>query len=425
MSQTSEKTRVNMFFVLIALISAPIFAQDYYDDYYYNDYYGDYYDNDYYAEYTAEEPAVVQETVTPEGERINIRVPLFQDYRSPLSIANPANPSLPANNTIARLKGTVWRADKPVLRTNSRNVVSQERVFLFFQTNRDAIAYVYAPAQTHTAPIWPQSGEFFPLIPLVATNVYSPVPRAVLPAPEDVTITNIQYIFEPLELTNYNIEEVWIDLIDDAVYAPSNYQTVHTNTDVVTNIERSGYYITTNQIMTITTNITQYNLDEVIGERSMAVTNITPVTNSFLDVDVNNTNFDPYAPFSLDELPGLEGRRIPPLNGVSELSQGLKNAVLNFVAQEIGRSEFYKNLGGDTGGIFLYETGDIDNPFKIIFLRLDNGQDLYEYSIDTNIEVRAATEAADRARELYIRILTEKINMKLYKQVRAPRPVSR
>ncbi|MGL5956971.1 MAG: hypothetical protein ACRC0X_10325 [Brevinema sp.] len=408
------------FLLICIIVLTAVHTQDYeeyeyYDEYagYYDEGYSDYYD-EYYDEYTeiAEEPTLeipieppITNDLVPNLEEqtvTNIFIPILQTYRSPI-VVDPNDPKLPGNHHLVKLRGMVWRSDGTVLRTNSRGVVSEQRLFIFFDKERDAIAYQYA--FDRSTPMWPEKGSFIPLFPLLWTNDFVPVPSV----PDPLSNTNmiqgsIQYIVEPLIMRNYQYEKVLELLMNQAqerITDKRDFDTVHTNTMVTTNVSRRGIIIVTNTTMSVITNITRYDFDRIIEVQQSGVTNIIQETN-IINKDIN-TN---------DEI-----SMIP--SSISGIVQSMYLLPLKVFAQEVLLdNQYIETIGGASGGIFIHETGDSDNPYQIIFLSLDEGMYLYEYNMSSPFDVRDSTiQASQQARELYIRILNERINMRRFQQV--------
>ncbi|MGL4389229.1 MAG: hypothetical protein ACRCTJ_07550, partial [Brevinema sp.] len=92
-----------------------------------------------------------------------------------------------------------------------------------------------------------------------------------------------------------------------------------------------------------------------------------------------------------------------------------------FIAQLISSLEsnqYVINIGGQNGGIFVHRTRNPEKPYKVIFLSMESGITLYELSIDNSFDVRFAdAQAIIEARELYIKLLNDRINFQKYEQI--------
>ncbi|MGL4388182.1 MAG: hypothetical protein ACRCTJ_02160, partial [Brevinema sp.] len=66
-------------------------------------------------------------------------LPVLTDYK-PLSVVDPTNPELPANHQLKKIRGTIWKGNRRLLITNDYNIVKEQRLYLYFSENRDAIA---------------------------------------------------------------------------------------------------------------------------------------------------------------------------------------------------------------------------------------------------------------------------------------------
>ena len=393
---------------------------------------------------------------TEEAPKTIISVPIYQNYRIPM-VVDPKNPKLPANHNLARLRGSIWRGEGIVIRTNSRGVLGEYRPFIFFSTQEDAIAYKYVPVGQQKLPDSPRTDKYMALNPLLKTNNFVPVMAPQADPLGTVALDNrIQFVANPLSLKNTDYEaalEVMRLQIEENNKS-KDFTTVNTNIGVVAQPVvapaptivncPAQFYITTNRTITITTNVTQNviqnesaqvpTLPFVIQEGVTQVQDIPSMQTMFQGVpefpDMNTPEIrDPQDDadfFSTDQYPSYS---MDPENLYDAYADdqfgSLEFLPLKMIAQDMSASDladdqYIINVGEKNSGIFIHRTDDINNPYKVIFLALDGAMNLYEYNIDNTFDVRDSnSDTSQKARELYLRILDEKINMKKFQRVRA------
>lgn len=409
-------------------------------------------------------------TSTAEANNVitNIYIPLFQTYRSP-NIVDGTNLTLPGNHRLVRARGSVWRSDNTVLQTNRNGVVSEQRLFIFFDRDRDAISYEFALARERDIPAWPQKSSFIPLLPLLQTNSFIPVPKASINSNERLSNT-IRYMIKPEVMKTYDYENALNKLIESQRSDSKDYKTIHTNVTFITNKIERPFVVLTNDSVLIETNITSFSSETTVNIESGGSTNTVSIDNSLLsEIDNANNYNDSLNSYQYDDVQN-DTITLPPISSLPELpgtgqddaeygdyTENVDNVDQEYVdyyenysgsdenldnlydvygqakyipqrmfAQEISQktedemaSKYVVNFGGDNGGVFIHETGDIDNPYRVIFLSLDQGIYLYEYNINSSFDARNdKIRASAQARDLYKRILDERINMKRFKRVR-------
>ena len=406
----------------------------------------------------AEEDLVDLATDVEEGPKTIINVPIYKDYRIPM-VVDPKNPKLPANHNLSKLRGTIWRGDEVVIRTNSRGVLGEYRPFIFFSANEDAVAYKYVPVNQQKLPDFPRTDNYMVLNPLLETNNFVPVMAAKADPLGNVALDNrIKFTANPLLSNHQNYEAALekLRLQMEENNRSQDFTTVTTNIGVVQEPELepevaapiiinqpTQFYITTNRTITIITNVTQNVLENeavqvptipfIIRDGATQVQDIPSMQTMFQGVPEfpNMTTPEVQAPeeeidfFPTDQYPSYSMDPENLYDAYAENQFGsLKLLPLKMLAQNINNPEladdqYVINVGEKNGGIFIHKTDNINDPYKVIFLTLDGAMNLYEYNIDNTFDVRDAnSDTSQKARELYLKILDEKINMKKYQKVR-------
>ena len=416
------------------------------------------------GEYAYEEETEELAGDTEEAPKTIISVPIYQNYRIPM-VVDPKNPKLPANHNFARLRGTIWRGDEIVIRTNSRGVLGEYRPFIFFSANEDAIAYKYVPLNQQKLPESPRTDNYMTLNPLLKTNNFVPVMAAKADPLGNVALDNrIKFVINPLSLNNKDYEAALekMRLQIEENNKSQDFTTVNTNIGVIAQPVvapaptivncPAQFYVTTNRTITIITNVTQNvipnvttnvtqseiiqvpTLPFVIQEGVTQVQEIPSMQTMFQGVpefpDLNTPEIkapnDEVDFFSTDQYPSYS---MDPENLYDAYADdqfgSLEFLPLKMVAQDmsdldLADDQYVINVGEQNSGIFIHKTDSIKDPYKVIFLALDAAMNLYEYNIDNTFDVRDAnSDTSQKARELYLRILDEKINMKKFQRVRA------
>jgi len=354
-----------------------------------------------------------------------INIPLYKDYRLPMAV-DPKNPKLPANHNLAKLRGTIWRGDDVVIRTNERGVLAEYRPFIFFDANEDSIAYKYVPVGQQKLPEFPRTHNYIVLNPLLKTNNYVPAMVAQAKPLGTVALDNrIKFVVNPLLLNNQSYEAALekMRLQAEENRKSKDFTTVTTNIGTIVQEPDPSQLmvITTNRTMTIITNIIQNELIQIQDipsmQRMFNGSSELPIINTS---DIQEDDF-----FSTDQYPSYT---IDPENlydAYADNQFGSLNFLpLKMIAQDMNQSDladdqYVINVGERNSGIFIHKTDDIKDPYKVIFLALDEAMNLYEYNTGTTFDVRDPnSNVSQKARELYIKILDEKINMKKFQKVR-------
>ena len=416
------------------------------------------------GEYAYEEEIEELTGDTEEAPKTIISVPIYKDYRIPM-VVDPKNPKLPANHNLARLRGSIWRGEGIVIRTNGRGVLGEYRPFIFFSANEDAVAYKYVPVGQQKLPNSPRTDNYMALNPLLKTNNFVPVMAPQADPLGTVTLDKrIQFVANPLSLKNTDYEAALelMRLQIEENNKSKDFTTVNTNIGVIAQPVvapaptivncPAQFYVTTNRTITIITNVTQNvipnvttnvtqseiiqvpTLPFVIQEGVTQVQEIPSMQTMFQGVpefpDLNTPEIkapnDEVDFFSTDQYPSYS---MDPENLYDAYADdqfgSLEFLPLKMVAQDmsdldLADDQYVINVGEQNSGIFIHKTDSIKDPYKVIFLALDAAMNLYEYNIDNTFDVRDAnSDTSQKARELYLRILDEKINMKKFQRVRA------
>ena len=403
------------------------------------------------------EEEIVDLVTDTEEPKAVINVPLYQNYRIPM-VVDPKNPKLPANHNLARLRGTIWRGDEVVIRTNARGVLGEYRPFIFFNAKEDAIAYRYVPVGQQKLPEFPRTDNYIVLNPLLKTNNYVPTMAAQADPLGNIALDNrIKFVANPLLLNHQSYEAALekMRLQAEENRKSKDSTTVTTNIGVIAEPAEeevvqaptivncpAQFYVTTNRTITIITNVTQNVIQNetiqvptipfVIQEGTTQVQDIPSMQTMFQGVpefpEINTPEIqEPQEAdfFSTDQYPsyGMDPEYLYDAYADNQFGS-LNFSPLKMVAQNINQTDladdqYVINVGEQNSGIFVHQTDDINVPYKVIFLALDEAMNLYEYSVDNAFDVRDSnSDTSQKARELYLQILEEKINMKKFQRVR-------
>ncbi len=376
---------IRYFVFLLCLFTINTYAQDYYDDYEYGDEYGygeygeeygydeyaDEYGDEYADEYGDDEYGYDEEEpdTSPNYE-------ILQNYTSPF-IIDPNDPKLPPNHHISRLKGTVWRSDDTFLKTNSRGVISEHRLYIFFNEDRDAISYQYASIRSRDVPMWPDDSFFISLRPVLRQSDFIPHTEGEF-RNEPLRSGDIQYNVNIPAMRNYQYEEVLKKLM-------SNHK-AETNT------------IINPEINTIINPVTNPEINMVTNSVTNIVTNsVIQITTNFPQHNNDDNNYDyyhnsPHSPSFDDDFPRFNTDEFPSFidNSFSFESMPTRLLAQELQLEGVGLLDFQYlvNVGEAHKGVFIHKTGDDRFPYKVIILQLDqSGVYLYEHHYDSNSPV--------------------------------------
>ncbi|MDK2818752.1 MAG: hypothetical protein KFW21_04815, partial [Spirochaetota bacterium] len=362
-------------------------------------------DADYGEEASYEEEVDADNNAPEAGATTVIKMPLYQDYRLPM-VVDPKNPKLPANHKISKLRGTVWRGNEVVIRTNKNGALAEYRPFIFFDTKEDAIAYKYLSIDQQKLPDFPRMNNYMVLNPLLQTNNYIPMMAVKADPLRNIALDKrIDFTVNPIVLNNQSYVAALekIRLQEEENNKSKDIITVNTN---------------------IMENIIEFKAETPIEEFSVTTNRSLSILTNVISSDETQNMQQKYSlekseySFSTDEYPSQD---------VGDQLGFLQFSPLYMIAQNINQAtldpdQYVINVGGDNSGIFVHETGDIINPYKVIFLALDDAMNLYEYTVENTFDVRDSTSGTSQtARELYLRILDEKISMKQFQKVRMNR----
>jgi len=304
--------------------------------------------------------------------KIEVSVPILQLYKGPFHI-DADKPNLPPTHQLTKLRGTVWRGSKKYIISNSAGAVACKRMYIYFDKDRDAIAYKYESYKSFRVPNMPSFDAFIPLIPLLKTNTFTPI--------KSDTLSELSNILKK-ENKYSNITPIF------DVVAP-----------IVTNVESKK------DIEIINEQNEQIDI-EIIDEEDEQIEESNDATNI--------TEEEIYEEEYLEEYPIDESYEY-------DITAGLKKLPITMVAQEIAINEnnqYIINIGGNTSGIFVHKTKNSREPYTVIFLSMESGMTLYEHHIKNSFDVRDSwSEASKKAREIYIKILNEKIDMQQFKKI--------
>ncbi len=358
---------IRYFVFLLCFFTINTYTQDYYyDDYEYGDEYGDEYADEYgYGKYADEygyddEYADEYDDEYGYDEEVEPDTPpnyeILPNYISPF-IIDPNDPKLPPNHHISRLKGTVWRSDDTFLKTNSRGVISEHRLYIFFNEDRDAISYQYASIRSGDVPIWPDDSFFISLRPVLRQSDFIPHTEGEF-RNEPLRGGDIQYNVNIPAMRNYQYEEALKKLMSSAK--------IETNTEInpeINIVTNSVTNIVTNSVIQIITNSPHYNNYD---------------NNNYH----NSPSFDDGFPrFNTDEFPSFID------NSFSFDSMPTRLLAQELRLEGVGLLDFQYlvNVGEAHKGVFVHKTGDDRFPYKVIILQLDqSGVYLYEHHYDSN-----------------------------------------
>ncbi|MGL4562061.1 MAG: hypothetical protein ACRCV0_07240 [Brevinema sp.] len=322
-------------------------------------------------------------------------LPVLQDYK-PILTVDPINPELPANHQLKKIRNSIWRGTKRILSTNKYGVVQARRVYLFFSEDRDAIAYRYMPYDSRHLPSEPSQGEYIPLIPLLQTNT--------VPNLESVTLKKFKDI--PLN-TNAQDYQIQFDIGTQITNIPSfNISQTNTNITILntpTNKAAIAPIVPQSETNEPSVEIVQDQPNDNVLVEEEAVDLENELETEILDEEV------------LSDDQGYEDD--PVENEYARLTYREPH----FVAQLMStpeQNQYVINIGGQNAGIFVHKTRNPEKPYKVIFLSMESGIVLYELSIENSFNVRVSdSQAVIEARELYIKLLNDRINFQKYDQI--------
>ena len=404
--------------LFMMLVVTPSVAQEYE----YADEGGEYEYADEGGEYEYADEGEYEDT---EEQQTVINVPLYKDYRLPM-VVDPKNPKLPTNHHFIKLRGTIWRGDDTVIRTNELGTLAEYRPFIFFDANKDGIAYKYVPVGQQKLPDFPNSYNYVALDPLLETNTYVPAMSANAESLGTVALDNrIKFVVNPLLLKNQSYEEALekMRLQVEENNRSKDFTTVNTNVGVVIQEPDPSQMIviTTNRTVTIITNVVPNELIQMQDVPSMQM-----MFNGSLELpEINTSDTEEDDFFSTDQYPsfGMDPENL--YDAYADNQFGSLNFLpLRMIAQDMNQSdladdEYVINVGERNGGVFIHKTDDFKDSYKVIFLALDEAMNLYEYNMKNDFDVRDPdSDPGERTRDLYIKILDDKINMKKFQRVR-------
>ncbi|MGL4563277.1 MAG: hypothetical protein ACRCVW_05425 [Brevinema sp.] len=322
-------------------------------------------------------------------------LPVLQDYK-PILTVDPINPELPANHQLKKIRNSIWRGTKRILSTNKYGVVQACRVYLFFSEDRDAIAYRYMPYDSRHLPSEPSQGEYIPLIPLLQTNT--------VPNLESVTLKKFKEI--PLN-TNAQDYQIQFDVGTQITNIPSF------------NISQTNTNITILNPPTNNSTIAPIVPQSETNEPSVEIVQDQPNDNVLVEEDALDLENELETEILDEAVPSDDqGYEDDPVeNEYARLTYREQHFVAQLMSA-LEQNKYIINIGGQNAGIFVHKTRNPEKPYKVIFLSMESGIVLYELSIENSFNVRVSdSQAVIEARELYIKLLNDRINFQKYDQI--------
>lgn len=337
-------------------------------------------------------------------------LPILEDYKPAITV-NPENPQLPDNNQIKKLRGSIWKGNKKILMTNNNGVVSQQRAYLFFATNEDAIAYQYAPYSSQNMPFAPRPSDYIPLIPLLETNTLPDLSSISLTKYSNLSPQTNQLPFE----IQFDVVTPELDMLNSSNNSSEVTSVQPTTNSDIFNSDMNQDPITSVEVIAVEQNTESEDevFDELVEQAVIEDEENTYSEEENIDAESSEEEYqneDEYTQTEYEETITEDEQYVQ----LTQMTQA-------FVAQLIStlsKNQYVLNIGGQTSGIFVHKTNNIEKPYKVIFLSLEEGIVLYEFSIENSFDVRLSdSQASKDARELYIKILNEKINFQKYNKM--------
>ncbi|SFB69762.1 hypothetical protein SAMN02745150_00299 [Brevinema andersonii] len=322
-----------------------------------------------YSEYDPVEEAVAeaQEPSPPTTNTNIVQVPVFSGMKSYYAV-DPQNPQLPPGHWLLKLRGSVWRSQEQVLSTNSRGVVSAQRLYIFFASDRDAVAFEFAPHAVKAPGSIPVFSDYMELNPLIQTNTYKVQPYQYQYLSIDSPYTRQ---IKPLELsgTFQQTEQIPSEALE------SSKESEEITEEVAEYDNQSDAYETQYE--------GQYESQDAYQQ----------------EYDDNQNDY--YQEYE-------------------EIAFHFEFSEQNFVAQQaVLLEQIVVNVGGLQGGIFVHKNkNNKKTPYTVFFLTLEPDGNLWAYTIKTSFDIRRGdSDAVKNARILYEKALKTKANFKKFTRV--------
>lgn len=325
-----------------------------------------------YSEYDPVEEAVAeaQEASPPTTNTNIVQVPVFSGMKSYYAV-DPQNPQLPPGHWLLKLRGSVWRSQEQVLSTNSRGVVSAQRLYIFFASDRDAVAFEFAPYAAKAPVSMPVFSDYMALNPLIQTNTYKVQPYQYQYLSIDSPYSRQ---VKPLELPGAS---------QQAEQIPS--ETPESSEEIEETEE-------------ITEEVSEYD-DQSDAYESQ-------YEDQYESQDAYQQEYEDIQTEYYQEY--------------EETAFHFEFSEQNFVAQQAAPLEqIVVNVGGLQGGIFVHENkNNKETPYTVFFLTLEPDGNLWAYTIQTSFDIRRGdSDAVKNARILYEKALKTKANFKKFTRV--------
>lgn len=344
-----------IFFLMMAALPALGFGQYEYDAY----------------DPVEEAVAEAQEATVPATNTNIVQVPVFSGMKSYYAV-DPQNPQLPPGHWLLKLRGSVWRSQEQTLSTNSRGVVSAQRLYIFFASDRDAVAFEFAPYAAKGPVSMPVFSDYMALNPLIQTNTYR---------------------MQPYRYRYLSVDSPYNRQVKPLELPVASQQAVETPSETAESPEE------TEETEEITEEIAEYDDQNDIYE--------TQYEDQYESQDAYQQEYDENQSDYYQEY--------------EETAFHFAFSEQKFVAQQAADLEqVVVNVGGLQGGIFVHENkNNKETPYTVIFLSMEPDGNLWAYTIQTSFDIRRSdSDAVKNARILYEKALETKANLKKFTRVR-------
>lgn len=331
-----------------------------------------------------------QNTPLPSANTNTVPVPIFSGMKSYYAV-DPQNPQLPPGHWLLKLRGSVWRSQEQTFSTNRRGVVSAQRLYIFFASDRDAVAFEFAPYAAKAPVSMPVFSDYMALNPLIKTNTYNVQPYQYRYLSVDSPYSRQ---IKPLELPG--VSQPAAQTLPETAESPEEIEETEQITEEVSEDEDQSDTEDEDQSDTYET---QYE-DEYETQ--------------YEDQEEDQYEFQDEYQQEYDQ-------------DQSEYYQEYEETALHFsfseqkfVAQQAAHEQIVVNVGGLQSGIFVHENkNNKETPYTVIFLSVEADGNLWAYTIQTSFDIRRGdSDAVKNARILYERALAAKSNFKKFTRVR-------
>lgn len=327
-----------------------------------------------------------QEAPAPATNTNIVQIPVFSGMKSYYAV-DPQNPQLPPGHWLLKLRGSVWRSQEQTFSNNSRGVVSAQRLYIFFASDRDAVAFEFAPYAAKAPVSMPVFSDYMALNPLIKTNTYNVQPYQyrylAIDSPYNRQI-------KPLELPGVSRHAAQIP--QETTESPEEIEETEQITEEVS---EDGDQLDTYGTQYEDQYETQYEDQEE-------------------DQEEDQYEFQEEYQQVYDQVQSGYYQEY------EETALHFSFSEQKFVAQQAAYEQIVVNVGGLQGGIFVHENKkNKDTPYTVIFLSVETDGNLWAYTIQTSFDIRRGdSEAVKNARVLYEKALATKSNLKKFTRVR-------